>query len=821
MNKTFFKIGLGLLALAGLAWPSRGDVPGMKTLHGHVPAIVSKLAPLGRVNATNELHLAIGLPLRNQEALTNLSRQLYDPASPNYRHFLSPDEFTAKFGPTAADYQAVLDFASSNGLTVEHTYGNRTLVDVVGKTPDVERAFHVTMMSYHHPTEARDFYAPDAEPTVNSMLPVLAVQGMNNYALPHPLSHKRPAIPQPSFGTGPQGGYMGQDFRNAYLPGCSLNGANQFVGLFQFDGYLTSDILNYESLAGLTNVPLQNVLLDNFNGQPGGNNVEVCMDIEVSISMAPGLAGVVVFEAGPYGNADDILSTMVSSNQIKQFSASWAYPTDATSDQFYMQFAVQGQTFLNASGDGDAWLGGIPFQFGVLEDPNVTLVGGTTLFMNGNGVSYASEQAWNWGFYGDYVFNPDGYAGTSGGISTDVPIPYYQMGIDMVTNLGSTTFRNTPDVALTADNIFVEFDGGQEDLEGGTSAASPLWAGFMALVNQQAAAVGQPSVGFLAPAVYAIAKTSSYTNCFHDVMTGSNTWDLSPNNYYAVPGYDLCTGLGTPNGINLINALAGTNIIVIPPTPVVPAPKQPWGSTLGIMDGSDPNGLWFLFFQDDNKNGYSGTNYNGWLLNLTTANPVGFPADNQLFVGATNVSITPGSSWTTILAVTNYGPAIATNVYVSDSLPDPSGVTLLSSTFSIAGASVTTFGDTLTWNIGALPLNAGGTLTLTFRGNVAGVYTNGAIVYSANDPNLDDDSVGVNITIAPTPAPTITPHFFASGSKGFSLSVTNDAGSTVIIQASTNLFTWVPVDTNIAPFTFTNFDNTNFSHRFYRAVIQQ
>ncbi len=826
MNKMFFKIGLGWLALASLTGPSRGAVTGLKTLSGHVPAVVSQLAPVGRLEATNHLRLAIGLPLRNREALTNLLRQIYDPASPSYRHYLTPEEFTQQFGPTPEDYQAVLDFANTNGLTVEHTHANRALVDVAGTSADVEQAFHVNMMTYHHPTEARDFYAPDTEPSVAASLPVLAVQGINNYVQPHPMLQKRPAsLPRSSIGSGPQGGYIGQDFRNAYVPGNPLTGVNQTVGLLQFDGYYASDIQTYETLAGLTNVPLQNVLLDGFNGTPGGANDEVCLDIEMVISMAPALAGVVVFEAGPFGYPDDILSSMASSNQIKQLSSSWGYGTDPTSDQFYLQFALQGQTYFNCSGDGDAWVGAIPY--GSVEDANVTIVGGTTLTMNGTGVSYASEKAWNWGFIGNYNWNPDGYFGTSGGISTDVGIPYYQAGLNMVTNQGSTSFRNVPDVALTADNIFVVSSGGVQGIYGGTSCATPLWAGFTALLNQSALSYGLPTMGFLAPTVYALAKTANYAACFHDITTGDNTWDQSRTKFFAVPGYDLCTGLGTPNGNSLINALAGPNSVAVVYTPVIPAPKGPWGTNLYVMNGTDPNGLWLLFLQDDTLNGYSGTNYNGWAVNLTTANPVGYAADNELYINATNLLITPGSQWITTLAVTNYGPSASTNVVVTDTLPLLSGVTLISSNSTVPGSSNTLSGETLTWHVGNLANAAGGTLTLTFRANANGVYTNGATVSASTpDPNPDDNSVGVNIAVAPTPPPMISPlltHGPGAGGGGLRFSVTNDVGSTVIIQAATSLnppITWVPVATNVSPFTYTNSSTTNLD-QFYRAYILQ
>src|SRR5438270_8480375 len=89
--------------------------------------------------------------------------QVYDPASPRFHQYLTPAEFSARFGPTAEDYQAVIDFALTNGLTVTETHGNRLLLDVEGPVKAVERAFHVTMRSYRHPKEARDFFAPDSE----------------------------------------------------------------------------------------------------------------------------------------------------------------------------------------------------------------------------------------------------------------------------------------------------------------------------------------------------------------------------------------------------------------------------------------------------------------------------------------------------------------------------------------------------------------------------------------------------------------------------------------------------------------------------------
>jgi uncharacterized repeat protein (TIGR01451 family) len=814
MSKMFFKMGLGLLAVAGLVWPAAA-LPGMTALHGHVPAVVSQMAATGRLAATNRLSLAIGLPLHNQAGLDALLQQINDPTSPSYHHYLTPDQFATQFSPTPADYQAVLDFARTNGLTVTRTHANRMVVDVDGKVADIEKTFHVNLRTYHHPKEKRDFFAPDAEPSVDATLPILSVQGMNNYVQPHPFLERMPAAKiKPGIGSAPGGGYMGSDFRNAYAPGTALNGSGQIVGLLQFDGYYASDITTYEGLAGLPNVPLQNVLLDGFNGSPGANNDEVCLDIETAISMAPGLSKVVVFEAGPTGNADDILSSMTASNTIKQFSASWGYPVDATTEQLYQQLAVQGQTFLNASGDGDAWVG--PITFGSCEDPNITIVGGTTLTMNGVATSYASEKVWNWGFAGDYNWNPDGYAGSSGGISTDVNIPSWQQGISMATNHGSTTRRNVPDVALTGDNVFVVSSGGSQGIFGGTSCASPLWAGFMALVNQQATINAKPSVGFLAPAVYALAKTASYTNYFHDTTAGDNTWDQSLTNFFAVPGYDLATGLGTPNGTNLINALASG----IGGGPIISAPLPPWGNTLSVMNGGNPNGAWFLFVQDD-KPADTGIISNGWSVALTTESPVGYAADNQVYTTPASLTVTANTAWPVTLAVTNYGPSASTNVYVTDTLPVPgTGVTLVSS--NATAGSVKIIGDTLTWTVGNLAVNAGAGLTLNFYASSTafGLYTNTAQVNATTtDPNPDDNTSAATLLISGPATPPQLTAGYTTGTGAFHLSVTGVTGQSAIIQASTNLVSWFPVYTNVIPFNFTNFDSTNYLMRFYRVVV--
>jgi hypothetical protein len=551
----------GAALWATTAWPAERQV-----LQGHLPeAVAGGLPPVARLPAAQQLRLAIGLPLRNRPALTGLLQQLYDPASPLYHQYLAPEQFTARFGPAEKDYQALRRFAQSRGLTVTGTHPNRLVLDVTGTVENIEKAFHVQMRVYPHPTEPRTFYAPDVEPALDLDVPVLHIAGLSDYARPHPSSlHARPAAQPPDAipsDTGSEGGlFIGLDFRAAYAPGVTLTGAGQSVALVEFDTYFASDISNYLALraGGLANtsVTLTNVAIDQpHNTVPGSNTIEVVLDIDMAISMAPGLSNVFVYEA-PNGDSltpvDDLFNRIATDNSAQQISCSWSGFTDGTVEQVFLEFAAQGQSFFIASGDSGAYVNpqGNP-DLAPVDNPYVTSVGGTTLLTSGARGAWASETTWSW-----FNSRSDGKTnGSTGGISPAFSIPSWQQPVSMAANQGSANYRNFPDVALTADQVYVIAGDGSYNV-GGTSCAAPLWAGFMALVNEQNAAVGNAPAGFFNPALYALAQSAGYTNCFHDITTGNNTNLLSPNLYFAVPGYDLCTGWGTPAGSNLINALA-------------------------------------------------------------------------------------------------------------------------------------------------------------------------------------------------------------------------------------------------------------------------
>jgi subtilase family serine protease len=532
-------------------------------LHGQIPVAVKgmRLQPIGSLISTTNLDLVIGLPLRNKDTLTNLLQQLYDPASVNFHQWLTPEQFTRMFGPTEDSYQTLLSFARSNQLNVVMTHSNRALLHVTASVSIIEKMLGVTMRRYHHPTENREFYAPDIEPSLDLRVPILYISGLDNFAIPRPNPNLR-AIPldkkgnpRPNAGSASGGAFRGNDFRAAYAPGTSLNGTGQTIGILQLEGgYFSADIQAYETQAGLPDVPLQNVYLNGYAGQPKTDlsqleTVESPMDIELAIAMAPGVSKVVIYGANDDSSCVDLLNEMANPTHGEplpgQISTSYGIFYNDSVYQALEQMAAQGQSFFAYSGDQGAYAdnanipGPLPFPPG--DYTYVTCVGGTELSTLGPGRPWVSETAWS---------------GSGGGPSPWFSIPGWQQGLDMSLNLGTTKMRNCPDVAMVADNIFVICANGTSMVSGGTSASTPLWAGFTALINQEAAAFGKPSVGFINPAVYAIGQGPKYTDCFHDIVAGSNAHGVDPTKYRAVPGYDLCTGWGTPKGIKLIEALA-------------------------------------------------------------------------------------------------------------------------------------------------------------------------------------------------------------------------------------------------------------------------
>ncbi|MGB6385275.1 MAG: S53 family peptidase, partial [Terriglobales bacterium] len=549
------RLGLFLLTVvvlvSGMNILCQAQSQTLLTRHVREATVNGEALSVGRLPASQTMRFDIVLALRHQPELENFLQELYDPSSPSYRHFVTVPEFTERFGPSQEDYDALIGFAKANGFTV--LGGSRDSMDVQFKAPvaAIEKAFHVTMGVYQHPTENRTFFAPDREPTVDLPFRLWHISGLDNYSIPRPAVVHRPAsLAKSAAGSGgscPGGSFCGSDMRAAYYGNGSLNGAGQSVGLFEFAGYDIADLNTYFKNAGqMDNVPVTGISTDGtdlFCQNESDCDVEQIIDMTQAISMAPAMTGLYVY----VGSTDTAIFSSMSTNSPlnAQLSSSWTWsPPDPTeADPYFMKFAAQGQNLFQAAGDSGAYSTfGAPTWPAV--SPYLTTVGGTDLVTQSAGGPWSSETAW-----------VDGGGGYFEGKNFLIPVWQQLPGVITAANEGSTTYRNAPDVSANANFTFYVCGNGSctENEEGGTSFAAPMWAGFLALINQQAVANGNPMLGFANPAIYNIGVGSNYNTDFHDITSGSN-------GYPTTVGYDLATGWGSPTGPALINALAGSGV---------------------------------------------------------------------------------------------------------------------------------------------------------------------------------------------------------------------------------------------------------------------
>ena len=493
------------------------------------------------------MQLVIVLPLRDQAGLDSFLHDLYEQASSTYRQFLTVPEFTERFGPSQENYDAVIRFAEANGLTVIGASRNRVNVQVKGGVENIEKAFHVTMGVYQHPTENRTFYSPDREPRIDLPFALWHISGLDNYSIPHPAGlHKNPnpdARSNATTGSGPSSSFLGSDMRAAYYGATTLTGSGQSLGLLEFYGTDLSDLTTYFKNADETNnVPITLLSTDGTSTSclesAGCDDTEQTLDMTQAIGMAPGLSKLVVY----VGSTDSaIFNAMATASPLNaQLSSSWTWsPADPSTDNpYFEEFAAQGQNLFQAAGDSGKWSSSS--EIFPADDVYLTSVGGTDLETSGPAGAWSSETAWADGGGG---ISPDKYA-----------IPSWQTTAASGCSSCSKTYRNGPDVSANANFTFyvcADQTTCTANEYGGTSFAAPMWAGYLALINQQAVANGSKTLGFINPSLYTLGAGSSYDSDFHDITSGSN-------GYSATTGYDLATGLGSPNGTALINALAPT-----------------------------------------------------------------------------------------------------------------------------------------------------------------------------------------------------------------------------------------------------------------------
>jgi kumamolisin len=536
-----------------------GQAQSVLTRHVREAVRTGEAPALGEMPANQAMQLDVVLPLSDPSGLKAFLRQVYNPASPSFRKFLTPAQFTARFGPTQADYDAAISYLEASGFTVVGGSRDGMEIQVKGTVEAVNRAFHLSMQTYQHPTEGRTFYGPDREPTTDLHFALWHVSGLDNYSIPHPMLVKKSdyaaahgmaedaVVSHATSGSGPSASFLGSDMRAAYYGGTALTGAGQNLGLFEYLGTDLADLNTYFKNVGQTNnVPITLLSTDGtstscVDSRAGGDcdDTEQTLDMTQAIGMAPGLASLVMY----IGSTDTaIVSAMTTQSPLPTtIGCSWGWtPADAsTLDPYFEKMAAQGQDFFAASGDSSTW--STSNEAWPADDANVISVGGTDLQTASAAGPWKSETAWS---------------DSGGGISPDkVAIPPWQQisGVINSSNKGSTTLRNGPDVAANANFTFYTCADQKACLAneyGGTSFATPMWAAYIALANQQLGASGGTTLGFINPTIYQQNVTSAYATDFHDITSGTS------GSYSAVAGYDLVTGWGSPNGTGLINALA-------------------------------------------------------------------------------------------------------------------------------------------------------------------------------------------------------------------------------------------------------------------------
>jgi subtilase family serine protease len=437
-------------------------------------------------------------------------------------------------------------------------------VQVKGTVANIEAAFHVNLLTYQHPTENRIFFAPDREPTTDLSFALWHVSGLDNYSIPHPKYVSKAAYAQAhgvspdslvnhaTTGSGPSASFLGSDMRAAYYGGTALTGSGENLGLFEYVGTDLADLTTYYKNVKQTNsVPVTVLSTDGtstscVDSRSGGDcdDTEQTLDMTQALGMAPGLASLVMY----VGSTDTaIISSMTTHSPLPTtIGCSWGWtPADAsTLNPYFEKMAAQGQNFFVASGDDSTWKKSGNAAAWPADNAYIVSVGGTDLTTSSAAGPWKSETAW---------------ADSGGGISPDsIPIPSWQQlsGVINSSNKGSTTLRNGPDVSANANFTFyvcADQTTCTANDYGGTSFAAPMWAGYVALANQQLKANGYSTLGFINPYLYSFGVSSSYHTDFHDITSGKS------GSYSAVTGYDLVTGWGSPNGTGLINALVGEN----------------------------------------------------------------------------------------------------------------------------------------------------------------------------------------------------------------------------------------------------------------------
>ena len=599
---------------------------GSVTIDSDISPMLPKSEVLAHVDLNLPVNTVFVLPLRDPIGAENYAMRVNTPGDPLYQQYLTPEQFGAKFGPSEADYDAVLAWAKTNGLQPGELSRSRTTLSLNGTAAQFEALLQTRINNYRAP-DGTLFYSAAIAPTVpETVAPqVKGIIGLSSYNRSAPLYRVHQAKPgiQPlsAGGSGPLGAYSASDLRTAYqiprFPEVSKFG---IVAIYEQGGFTASDVAEYEKQNKLPAVPVKVRSVNGFNGSAKDPNIELeaVLDIDMVIGINPKLSQVLVYEDGDSVFGTSLLNALAAvANDNTAHTLSISYGLDegvqgnaqiAAEGVLFQQLASQGISVFVAAGDRGAYGasgvgdGGGPVSLNVVDpgsQPFVTAVGGTALFTGANQV-YGHEEVWN--TLGEKTQFSNAGDGSGGGVSTVWKIPSYQLnaGTSVASaNGGSAKMRNIPDV--TADGspdtgvaVFSAVNGGWLQI-GGTSASAPIWAGFSSVVDSALGYVGHGRLGFHNPFLYQLIFNQEngllIDQIFdvNDVVDGTNgnALLLGIPGFFAGPGYDNCSGWGSMKGERLAADFLAAGAVLTPGK----APAAPKVQT-GAVDSTSIDLKW-------------------------------------------------------------------------------------------------------------------------------------------------------------------------------------------------------------------------------------
>jgi kumamolisin len=539
----------------------RGPRPVYRSVPGSEIKPLPRAYIVGLPNPSRIIEVTVLLRPRQQPSEARLaSPEELGAQFPHERRHLTREALASAQGADQADVQEVIRFARQHGLRVVGQNLPGRTVHLRGTVANFSKAFRVSLSVYRHSGGLyRGRMGPIHVPLILDGV-VQAVFGLDNRPAAKP--HFRREKHLGGVWSRAQGvSYTPVEVGQLYNFPSDVNGAGQCIGIIELGGgYTISDLNLYFQKLGITKPQVVSVpVLGGGNhptGNPNGPDGEVMLDIEVAGAVAPGAKIVVYFAPNTTQGFFRAINRAIHDriNRPSIISISWGSPESRWTQQALNAFnqafhtaGLLGVTVCAAAGDGgssDGVSGRVAHVDFPASSPYVLACGGTRLESSGGAIT--SESVWNDG--------PQGGAG-GGGISDYFPLPPWQAksGIPPSINAGGRAGRGLPDIAGNADEntgYQVRVDG-VDTVIGGTSAVAPLLAGLFALINEK---LGTP-VGYLNPLLYnALGKGGT----FHDVTKGDNDETGQVGGYKAAPGWDPCSGFGSPDGSAILAALQGS-----------------------------------------------------------------------------------------------------------------------------------------------------------------------------------------------------------------------------------------------------------------------